>query len=97
MNVCDCLFLIPFEVIFKTSLVVLYSQNYAAGKRWYNVYYQESSHCVEYPPKIPTDETKSFCETAPKSLFSAPTCVPGFEYAPCHWPVKKPLSTSQSG
>ena len=32
----------------------LYSQNYAAGKRWYNVYYQESSDCVEYPPKIPT-------------------------------------------
>ena len=57
MNVCDYLFLIPFEVIFKTTLVVLYSQNYEAGKRWYNVYYQESSHCVEYPPKIPTKIT----------------------------------------
>ena len=24
---------------------------------------------------------KSFCETAPKSLFLAPTYVPGFDYA----------------
>ena len=28
-----------------------------------------------------TDETK-FCETAPKSLFWVPSCVPGFECAP---------------
>ena len=25
---------------------------------------------------------KSICKKAPKSLLSAPTCVPGFEYAP---------------
>ena len=27
-------------------------------------------------------KNKSFCETAPKFLFLAPTYVPGFDYAP---------------
>ena len=35
----------------KTSLIVFYSQNYAAGIRWH---YHESSDCFEYSPKIPT-------------------------------------------
>ena len=34
----------------RTSLVVLYSQNYAAGIRGH---YHESSDCFEFPKKIP--------------------------------------------
>ena len=48
-----------------------------------------------------TDETKltlfkTVCETAPKSLFGVPTCVPGFEYASWLAFWKKPLSICQS-
>ena len=32
----------------RTSLVVIYSQNYAVGIRWH---YRESSDCFEYPKK----------------------------------------------
>ena len=40
---------------------------------------------------------KSVCETAPKFLFWARTCVPGFEYEPLLTPLKKPMSIRQSG
>ena len=33
----------------------------------------------------------SVCETAPKSLLRDLTCVPGFEYTPKYWPVKKDI------
>ena len=40
------------------------------------------AHCVPCATDGTKFLVKSVCETSPKSLFKAPTCVPGFEYVP---------------
>ena len=40
------------------------------------------AHCVACATDGTKFLVKSVCETSLKSLFKAPTCVPGFEYAP---------------
>ena len=53
------------------------------------------AHCVASATDGTKFLVKSVCETSPKSLFQAPTCVQGFEYVPwlacfkCHWPFAK--------
>ena len=40
------------------------------------------AHCVASATDGTKFMVKSFCETSPKSLFQAATCVREFEYAP---------------
>ena len=53
------------------------------------------AHCVASATHGTKFMVKSVCETSPKSLFKAPTCVSRFENVPwlaclkCHWPFAK--------